>query len=85
MLKTIDVRKVENTLEQHYECEVKQTNERTTVYRIKRKLLYKVKEIDVAPLLDNILENLPDDVNTKIELKREKDRVAVVLVKKQVI
>lgn len=82
-LKPLEIRKIETTLNQHYECEVKYTNDRATIYRIKRKLLYKVKTSkDIETLIESVIEMLGSDNSTKIEIKRENDKLAVIFVKR---
>lgn len=70
-------------LNQGYECEIKYAGGNLCVLKIKRKCLYKVaNENDIKDyLLSNIIEKL--EPLAKVEFKREHEKVAIVLVKKQ--
>ena len=71
-------------LNQGYECELKYASDNLLVLKIKRKLLYKVaKQSDIKDyLIDSVLENLNENQDVKVEFKRERDKTAIVLVKK---
>lgn len=73
---------IADILNKGYECELKNPSNNLIVIKIKRKLLYKVKDdSDIKNyLLDNIIGNLTE--GTKVEFKREKDQIAIVLVTK---
>ena len=70
-------------LNQGYECEIKYASNNLCVLKIKRKCLYKVaNEDDIKNhLLPNITKQLDQEV--KVEFKREHEKIAIVLVKKQ--
>lgn len=82
-----DLNKITNTLNKGYECEVRYASERVSVIKIKRKLLYKVsQETDIKNyLIDNIVELIKANPTAKVELKRENDKIAIVLVKREEI
>ena len=82
-----DLTKITTTLNQGYECEVKYASEKVGVIKIKRKLLYKItdKEDIRKYLLDNILEVVENNPTAKVEFKKENDKIAIVLVKRQEI
>lgn len=84
---TKDLTKITTTLKQGYECEVKYAGERVSVNKIKRKLLYKVVDkSDIKNyLLDSIIKAIEENPTAKIEFKKENDKIAIVLVKKQEI
>lgn len=71
-------------LNQGYECELKYAGNNLITIKIKRKLLYKVsKQTDIKDyLIENVLENLNENQDVKIEFKRERDKTAIVLVRK---
>lgn len=71
-------------LNQGYECELKYAGGNLIVIKIKRKLLYKVaKQSDIKDyLIDNLMEQLNTTQDVKIEFKREREKTAIVLVKK---
>lgn len=73
---------IADILNKGYECELKCPNNNLIVIKIKRKLLYKVKEeADIKDyLLDKVLANL--EVGAKVEFKREQDKIAIVHVSK---
>ena len=82
-----DISKITNTLNLGYECEVKYAKEKVSVLKIKRKLLYKVfDENDIKNyLIDSLIEIIKANPTAKIEFKREQDKIAIVLVKRQEI
>lgn len=71
-------------LNQGYEVEIKGASDKICVLKVKRKLLYKVKDTaDIKKyLIDNIVDNVVANQDIKVEFKRERDRVAIVEVKK---
>lgn len=71
-------------LNQGYECEIKYAGDNLIVLKIKRKLLYKVsKQTDIKDyLIDSVLENLNENQDMKVEFKREREKIAIVSVKK---
>ena len=83
-LTTWELTKLTTTLNKGYECEVKYASERVSIRKIKRKLLYKVieKEDIKKHLIDNIVEVVMNNPTAKVELKREGDKIAIVLVEK---
>ena len=84
---TKDLTKITTTLNQGYECEVKYASERVSVIKIKRKLLYKItNESDIKNyLIDSLVELIKTNPTAKVEFKRENDKIAIVLVKRQEI
>ena len=70
-------------LNQGYECEIKYAGNNLCVLKIKRKCLYKVAdENDIKEhLLPSITAKL--EQTAKVEFKREHDKIAIVLVRKQ--
>ena len=80
----IVINSIVSILNQGYECEIKYAGDKLVVLKIKRKLLYKVaKDSDIKDyLIDGILENLKENQDYKVEFKREREKTAIVLVKK---
>ena len=75
---------IATVLNQGYECEIKGINDKVVVLKVKRKLMYKVKDKDDIKkyLIDNVIETIDTNQDLKVEFKREREKVAIIEVKK---
>ena len=71
-------------LNQGYECDVRYINERVTIGKSKRKLLYKVQQQDANQpyVMTSILQALDSNPNAKVEFKKENDKLVIVVVER---